>query len=167
MLHKEKHNLEILFEWGTCIFVFREGHSKLDEKADEGHWVGYGSDSQCQCIYWLRKHHVTVEWNITFDAIVHVQQGSMAEGEQYTPGINQTPASNPIPTHVTPPPNASPPDPLQDLKPKLRNADNISGNHQHMSMTSKRAEGSHPLTGTTQHCCMYSNSPITPHTMPL
>jgi len=32
--------------------------------------------------------------------MVHVQQGSMAEGEQLAPGIDQTPSSNHIPTHV-------------------------------------------------------------------
>ena len=45
MQYKEKPNLENLLEWGTQVFVLREGRRKLDEKADEGRWVGYSPDS--------------------------------------------------------------------------------------------------------------------------
>ena len=114
MLHKEKPNLENLPEWGTHVFVLREGHNKLDEKADEGRWVGYSSDSQGHHVYWPGKHRVTVERNVAFDATVLVQQDSMAEGERNTPGVSQTPAT----THATPPPNVSPPDPLQGFEPE-------------------------------------------------
>jgi len=53
-----------------------------NEKVDEGCWVGYSSDSQGYCMDWLGKCHVMVEWNVMFDVTVHIQQGSMAQGEQ-------------------------------------------------------------------------------------
>jgi len=80
MLYKQKPNLKNLPEWGTHIFILCEGCSKLDEKAEEGHWVGYSADTQGHHIYWLGKHHISVERNVVFDTNVPVQQHSMAKG---------------------------------------------------------------------------------------
>ena len=91
-----------------------EACSKLREKSDEGHWVGYSLDSQGHCVYWPGKCHVTVEWNVTFDTTVLIQQDVMAEGEQDAPGISQ----NPTPTPTASSPDTSSPDPLQGFEPE-------------------------------------------------
>jgi len=119
MLFKQKPNLENLPEWGTCMFVLHKGHSKLDEKAEEGHWAGYSPDTQGHCIYWPCKCHVSVEQNVVFDTTVPVQR-SVVEVEQNTPNINQTSTQNPTPTRTAPPPNVAPPDPLQGFEPEAQ-----------------------------------------------
>jgi len=111
MLYKQTPNLKNLPEWGTCIFVICKGCSKLDEKAEEGHWVRYSADTQGHRTYWLGKHHVSVEWNVMFDTTVPVKKHSMAKGEQNALGIGQT-ADNSAPNHTAPPPNVPSPDPL-------------------------------------------------------
>ena len=78
VVHKCKPNLEGLPEWGMHIFVLCEGRGKLEERADEGHWVGYSAHSQGHHIYWPRKHHVTVERNVNFG--IAIQCDGMAEG---------------------------------------------------------------------------------------
>jgi len=45
VVHKCKPNLKGLLEWGTHIFVLCEGRGKLEERANEGHWVRYSADS--------------------------------------------------------------------------------------------------------------------------
>ena len=91
-----------------------EACSKLREKSDEGHWVGYSLDSQGHCVYWPGKCHVMVEQNVTFDITVLIQQDVMAEGEQDAPGIGQ----NPTPTPTAPSPDTSSPDLLQGFEPE-------------------------------------------------
>src|SRR5882672_6146645 len=102
MLFKQKPKLENLPEWGTRVFVLRKGCSKLDEKAEEGRWVGYSPDTQGHRIYWPGRHHVSVERNIVFDMTVPVQR-SVVEGEQNAPNIDQTPTQNPALTRTASP----------------------------------------------------------------
>ena len=81
---------------------------------DKGHWVSYSPDSQGHHVYWPGKCHIMVEWNVTFDTTVLVQQDVMAEGEQDTPGIGQ----NSTPTPTAPSPNTSSPHLLQGFEPE-------------------------------------------------
>jgi len=100
MIHKSKPNLEGLPEWGVHIFMLYEGRGKLEEQANEGH-----------CVYWPRKHCITVERKMNFS--IAIQHDSMAEGWQNTP-VTQDQAQSPS----QPPPTASPhTDPLQGFEP--------------------------------------------------
>ena len=123
VVHKCKPNLKGLLEWGTHVFMLCEGRGKLEERANEGHWVRYSADSQGHRIYWPGKHPVTVERNVNFS--IAVQCNGMAEGWQDAPATqNQAqPSLQPSPTSATPHTQTSPPmstphtDPLRGFEP--------------------------------------------------
>ena len=80
MVFKSKPHLQDLPEWGSTIYILCEGHGKLEEWADQAHWVGYSSNSQGHRVYWPGKRHVTTKWNITFDcSTVFTQHGDVTE----------------------------------------------------------------------------------------
>ncbi|THH13989.1 hypothetical protein EW146_g6290 [Bondarzewia mesenterica] len=63
----KKPNLRDLHEWGCRVWVKVEGRDKLASKADEGHFVGYDSQSKGYQIYWPKKRSIDVECNIAHD----------------------------------------------------------------------------------------------------
>ncbi|TFY74835.1 hypothetical protein EWM64_g9177 [Hericium alpestre] len=44
-----------------------ENWCKLDPRADEGHFMGYTTDSKGIIVYWLKHHMMTVERNVIWD----------------------------------------------------------------------------------------------------
>jgi hypothetical protein len=64
----EKPNLANLPIWGQKVWVKTKPQSKLEARAEEVHWVGFDeSTKDGHCVYWPKKHIVTVERDVKFN----------------------------------------------------------------------------------------------------
>jgi hypothetical protein len=66
MLYGKKPHLGDLPVWGSKYWVLDCSGSKLDDRATEGHWVGYNSESTAHQIYLPDRRAVIIERNVTF-----------------------------------------------------------------------------------------------------
>jgi len=58
------------------------GQSKLDARAQEGHWMGFDDNSKGHRIFWPEKHTISVECSIIFsDQSAPASDGIPLEGE--------------------------------------------------------------------------------------
>lgn len=87
-MHSTKLNFSNLPEWGTKVFVLKENGGKLEPKTDEGRWLGYSDESKGHRIYWPRKHHVTMECNITFEAPILITSNDTPSTNDNGQGTN-------------------------------------------------------------------------------
>ena len=71
VMHKAKLDLMDLPEWGARVFVMKTITGKLDQKATEGHWLGYSSTSKGHHIYGENKS-ISVKQNVTFENSVQM-----------------------------------------------------------------------------------------------
>ena len=95
MLYKSKPHLEDLPEWGSHVSILHEGQGKLEDHADQAHWVGYSGNTQGHRVYWLGRRQVTVKLNITFDhSMVIIQHQDMTEEGANPPGNSHIPDDN-------------------------------------------------------------------------
>jgi hypothetical protein len=78
LLFNKKPDLINLPEWGAKVWVLKEDHGKLDEKADKGPWVGYSRESQAHQIYWPVKQRMTNERNVAFNNNVTVSPSELS-----------------------------------------------------------------------------------------
>jgi hypothetical protein len=105
---------------GTRVFVLKEDSGKLEAKAYEGRWIGYSDESKGHRVYWPRKHHVTVECNVTFNTPVLVTPtDALTEGESVThgsQGIGGTPYGQLPPPYPQPTADPACIDPLEGFE---------------------------------------------------
>ena len=83
MLYGKKPHLGDLPVWGAKCWILDRTGSKLDDRAKEGHWVGYNSELTAHRIYLPIRKAVIAERNVTFqkeDGMV----SSRLEGENVT-----------------------------------------------------------------------------------
>ena len=83
MLYGKKPHLGDLLVWGAKCWILDHTGLKLDDRAKEGHWVGYDSESTMHRIYLPIQKAIVVERNVTFqkeDGMV----SSRLEGENVT-----------------------------------------------------------------------------------
>lgn len=119
LIHNVKLNLTCVHEFGTNVFVHLQDMGKLEARAEEAVFVGVDEHSKGYHIYWLDKHRVSVERNVSF---VPVTVDLLAKGESNTivsantpdnaqkvqstlPSSLQVPSAPPVPVQ-TPPPQA-------------------------------------------------------------
>ena len=67
MLNKSKLYLGGIQEFGTAAYIKDLKAGKLDAHAQQGHFVGYDSESKGYRIYWPTKRLVSVERNVVFN----------------------------------------------------------------------------------------------------
>ena len=117
MLYGKKPHLGDLLVWGAKCWILDRMGLKLDDRAKEGHWVGYDSESTAHRIYLPIRKAVIVECNVTFqkeDGMVSSRlEGENVTGENSdqlkpTKSVNE----NAPPVTATAPSNQSPSDHL-------------------------------------------------------
>jgi len=67
MRHKSKPYLGRIQEFGAAAYVKDLKAGKLDARAQQGHFVGYDSESKGYQIYWPTKRSITVKRNVVFN----------------------------------------------------------------------------------------------------
>jgi len=90
MKHKTKPYLGRIQEFGVAAYVKDLKARKLDAHVQQGHFIGYDSESKGYQIYWPTKRSITVEQNIVFntnivqpsDSSIMVLVGVQSEGEK-------------------------------------------------------------------------------------
>ena len=66
MLYGKKPDLGNLPSWGVKCWVLEDTGSKLDDRAKEGHWVRFDTESTAHQIYLPDRHAVIIERNVIF-----------------------------------------------------------------------------------------------------
>src|ERR1700759_4052395 len=66
VLNEERPLFKNVPIWGTNIWVHDRSSGKLSVRAKEACWVGFDTNSKGHCVYWPRKHNVTVERSVIF-----------------------------------------------------------------------------------------------------
>ncbi|THH18467.1 hypothetical protein EUX98_g8949, partial [Antrodiella citrinella] len=61
-----KPDLSKLHVWGSKVYVHTTAGSKLDARAQVGHWVGFDVESRAHRVYWAGKRSITVERSVVF-----------------------------------------------------------------------------------------------------
>ena len=67
MLNKSKLYLGGIQEFRTAAYIKDLKAGKLDARVQQGHFIGYDSESKGYRIYWLTKRLVSVERNVVFN----------------------------------------------------------------------------------------------------
>ena len=120
MVYGKKPDLSRLPEFGAKVWVHDPDGSKLDGRAQEGHWVGFDEVSSGHRIYIQGKRTIAVERSVTLDRddnLVPIPGDLLFEGEQeennqsspenLNPNTHQ-PAVPPIPAAPTTPKQSPP-----------------------------------------------------------
>jgi hypothetical protein len=66
LVRKTKPNLAQAHEFGTRVYVHLLNAGKLEARAEEAIFVSVDAESKGYRVYWMGKHQVLVERNITF-----------------------------------------------------------------------------------------------------
>ena len=102
-------NLVGLHEFSDKVWVHTTNGLKLDGRSEIGRWVGFDEASNGHCIYWPKKHSVSIEQSVKFNtnADIFMLTSVLLEGEQVVPKV--MPKGTPVPPEPEQPTVSAPP----------------------------------------------------------
>jgi hypothetical protein len=82
LIHQRKPDLSMAHEFSSMVYILQQNIGKLEAKAEEALFVGIYNESKAYQVYWLMKHHVSVECNMMFVPLsIVVARDVLDEGE--------------------------------------------------------------------------------------
>ena len=85
--YNKKPHLAGIQEFGVAVYVKDLQASKLDSRAHQGQFFGYDSESKGYYIYWLAKHTISIERNVTFnEKDTHFMETTIISGDVLAEG---------------------------------------------------------------------------------